>query len=69
MKKCLKSFNPWWKSAFGYYSSLGCILLVNTIVASIAGWLSPGLVMAGGGIAMGSFALAAVVARIRQKME
>jgi len=47
----------------------GCILLVNTIVASILGWLSPGLVMAGGGIAMASFALAAVVARIRQKME
>jgi len=47
----------------------GCILLVNTIVASIAGWISPGLVMAGGGIAMASFALAAVVARIRQKME
>ncbi|MFC1970262.1 hypothetical protein ACFLVV_03470 [Chloroflexota bacterium] len=47
----------------------GCILLVNTIVASIIGWLSPGLVMAGGGIAMASFALAAVVARIRQKME
>jgi hypothetical protein len=47
----------------------GCILLVNTIVASIVGWLSPGLVMAGGGIAMASFALAAVVARIRQKME
>jgi len=47
----------------------GCVLLVNTIVASIVGWLSPGLVMAGGGIAMASFALAAVVARIRQKME
>jgi len=47
----------------------GCILLVNTIVASILGWLSPGLVMAGGGIAMASFTLAAVVARIRQKME
>ena len=47
----------------------GCILLINTIVASIVGWLSPGLVMAGGGIAMASFALAAVVARIRQKME
>jgi len=47
----------------------GCILLLNTIVASIIGWLSAGLVMAGGGIAMGSFALAAVVARIRQKME
>jgi len=47
----------------------GCILLLNTIVASIIGWLSPGLVMAGGGIAMASFALAAVVARIRQKME
>jgi hypothetical protein len=47
----------------------GCILLINTIVASIIGWLSPGLVMAGGGIAMASFALAAVVARIRQKME
>jgi hypothetical protein len=47
----------------------GCILLINTIVASIIGWLSPGLVMAGGGIAMASFALAAIVARIRQKME
>jgi hypothetical protein len=47
----------------------GCILLINTIVASIIGWLSPGLVMAGGGIAMASLALAAVVARIRQKME
>jgi hypothetical protein len=47
----------------------GCILLLNTIVASIIGWLSPGLVMAGGGIAMASLALAAVVARIRQKME
>ena len=47
----------------------GCILLINTIVASIIGWLSPGLVMAGGGIAMASFALSAVVARIRQKME
>ena len=47
----------------------GCILLVNTIVASIVEWLSLGLVMAAGGIAMASFALAAVVARIRQKME
>ena len=47
----------------------GCILLINTIVASIIGWLSPGLVMAGGGIAMASFALSAVVARIMQKME
>jgi hypothetical protein len=47
----------------------GCILLINTIVASIIGWLSPGLVMAGGGIAMASLALTAVVARIRQKME
>ena len=47
----------------------GCILLINTIVASIIGWLSPGLAMAGGGIAMASLALAAVVARIRQKMD
>jgi len=47
----------------------GCILLINTIVASIIGWLSPGLVMTGGGVAMASFALSAVVARIRQKME
>ncbi len=47
----------------------GCILLLNTIVASIIGWLRPGLVMAGGGIAMASFTLSAVVARIRQKME
>ena len=47
----------------------GCVLLITTIVNSIAGWISPGLVMAGGGISMVSFVLAAVVARIRQRME
>ena len=47
----------------------GCILLINTIVASIAGWISPALTMAGGAIAMASFTLAAVVVRIRQKLE
>ena len=47
----------------------GCILLINTTVASISGWISPALTMAGGGIAMASFTLAAVVARIRQKLE
>jgi hypothetical protein len=47
----------------------GCVMLINTVVASIAGWLTPALVMAGDGIAIASFILAAVAARIRQKME
>lgn len=47
----------------------GCIILINTIVASILGWITPELTMAGGGLAMVSFILAAVAVRIRQKLE
>ena len=61
--KALVSISVWILFIFG------CILLINTIVASIAGWISPALTMTGGGIAMASFALSAVVARIRQKLE
>ena len=47
----------------------GCILLINTTVQSIIGGLSPALTMAGGGIAMASFILAAVAAKLRQMLE
>ena len=47
----------------------GCILLINFIVLHIIEGISPALTMAGWGIAVGSLALAAVAARIRQKME
>ena len=47
----------------------GCIMLINTVVQAVFGGLSPGLTMTGGGIAMVSFILTAVAARIRHKME
>ena len=47
----------------------GCVLLINTIVQSIIGGLSPVLTMAGGGIAMASLILAAVAAKLRQTLE
>ena len=47
----------------------GCVLLINTIVMGIIEGLSSLETMAGGGIAMVSLFLAAVAARIRQKLE
>ena len=47
----------------------GCVMLINTVVQSIRGDITAELTMAGGGISMVSFVLAAVAARIRQKME
>jgi len=47
----------------------GCVMLINTVVQSIFGGLSAELTMAGGGIAMVSFILSAVAARIRHKID
>jgi hypothetical protein len=47
----------------------GCALLICATRQGAIGGLTPAETMAGGGIAMASFALAAVVARIRQKLE
>ena len=46
-----------------------CVMLINTIVASILGWLSPALVMLGGSVSMGSFILSAAAVWIRHKIE
>ena len=47
----------------------GCVMLLNTIVQSARGDITAELTMAGGGIAMVSFILAAVAAGIRQKLQ
>jgi hypothetical protein len=47
----------------------GCVLLVNSMVLMIIGWADWQPTMAGFGIAIVSLALAAVAARIRQKLE
>lgn len=46
-----------------------CVMLINVIIQSWFGGLRAELTMAGGLISMVSFFLAAVVARIRHKME
>ena len=47
----------------------GCVILINTIVQNWFGGLSAELTMAGGTIAMVSFVLTAVTARIRHKID
>jgi len=47
----------------------GCVMLVNTIVQSWFYDLGAELTMAGGSIAMVSFVLTAVAARIRHKID
>ena len=47
----------------------GCVMLINTVVQAVFGGLSAELTMAGGSIAMVSFVLTAVAARIRHKID
>jgi len=46
-----------------------CVMLLTTIVQSARGDIGAELTMAGGGIAMVSFVLTAVAARIRHKID
>jgi hypothetical protein len=47
----------------------GCVMLLTTLVQSARGDITAELTMAGGGIAMVSFVLTAVAAKIRHKMD
>jgi len=47
----------------------GWVMLINTVLQSWFGGLSAELTMAGGSIAMVSFVLTAVAARLRHKMD
>jgi hypothetical protein len=47
----------------------GCVMLLNTIVQSARGDITAELTMAGGGIAMVSFILAAVAVKIRHNID
>ena len=46
-----------------------CVMLINTIIQAAIGGLSAELTMVGGAIAMVSFFLSAVTARIRKNLE
>ena len=46
----------------------GCVMLINTVIQSLFFGLSEGMTMVGGGIAMISFILTAVAAKIEKDL-